>query len=152
MEFIHYTDHIKARAGKTKTFQVRNNRIQFRCTNCGAKRSIAIPPNLRRKNIQCHKCRKITKCILDKRKHRREAQSGKINLYMADGKQIEADLTDISPKGIGLKIPINVKKRHMLKPGNRVSFRCNWNRRLLSHGRYVIRNINERHIGFEKVM
>lgn len=150
MEFVHYTDRLKIRSGQTKVFRVRCNRMQFKCPDCGARRNFAIPPNLRRKTIQCHKCKKKTKCILDKRVHRRTSQTGKIDILLANGQEIEANLVDVSPTGIGVKIPPNIKKTKTLKLGARVDFRCSWNSRLLGHGGYVVKNINERQIGFEK--
>ena len=150
MEFVHYTEYLLAKSGPTKVFRVRCNRMQFKCPKCGARRNFAIPQNLRRKNIQCHKCKQNTKCILDKRIHRRVSQSGKIDLILDNGQEIAANIIDISPTGIGVKIPLNAKKTQTLKIGERVTFRCSWNSRLLGHGRYVVKNINARQIGFEK--
>jgi uncharacterized paraquat-inducible protein A len=124
--------------------------MQFKCPNCGARRNFSIPQNVRRKNIQCHKCQKNTKCILDKRVQRRTSQSGKISILLANGREIEANIIDISPTGIGVSIPLSIKKTHPLKRGDRVNFRCNWNSHLLGNARYVVKNINERQIGFEK--
>ncbi len=151
MEFVHYTDRLRERAGKTKVFRVRSNRMQFKCPNCGARRNFAIPPNLRRKNIQCHKCKQNTKCILDKRVHRRTSQGGKIDILLGNGQSIEAYIIDISPTGLGVKIPLSIKRKQPLKLGDRVEFRCSWNSRLLGHGRYVVKNISERQTGFEKI-
>lgn len=151
MEFVHYSDLLRSRAGQTKVFQVRQNRMRFKCPNCGAQRNFSVPPNLRRKNIKCHKCTKKTTCILNRRIHIRESQTGKIDVIFANGKEIEANIIDLSPRGIGVKIPINVRKSQRLKLGDRVNFRCSWNHRLLGHSRYVVKNINERQIGFEKI-
>ena len=151
MEFIRRTYYEKTRANKTKIFRVRNNRVQFKCTHCGAKRSISVPPNLLRKSIKCHKCQKITKCILNKRICNREPHCGKLYLTMFGGKELEVHLVDISETGIGVDIPIGATRSRMLKLGDLVSFRCTWNRHLLGANRYVVRNIKERHIGVEKI-
>ena len=150
MEFVHYTDYLMDRSCQTKVFKVRCNRMQFKCPKCGARRNFAIPQNLRRKNVQCHKCKQNTKCILDKRIHRRVSQSGQISLLLANGQEIEVNIIDISPTGIGVKIPAKIKKAQTPKMGERVTFRCSWNSHLLGHGRYVVKNISERQIGLEK--
>ncbi|MCK5604700.1 hypothetical protein KAR91_22615, partial [Candidatus Pacearchaeota archaeon] len=62
--------------GKTVNFRVINNRMQFRCSTCGAKRNFPVPANLRRKNMRCHKCGVVTKCMLNRRAIPRELQSG----------------------------------------------------------------------------
>ncbi len=79
------------------------------------------------------------------------AQCGKIYLTTVDGEELEVTLVDVSDKGIGLEIPFEAVRARKLNLDDRISFRCTWNRRLLSNGLYVVKNIRERHVGVEKV-
>ncbi len=137
--------------GKTITFRVVNNRMQFRCSACGAKRNITVPPKLRRKNMRCHKCDKITKCVLNRRLRPRELHSGKIYLSTIEGKEIEVNLYDISATGIGMDIPIGAARSRLLKIGTQVRLRCTWNPHLLGRSRYEVKNIQERRVGVKKM-
>ncbi len=105
----------------------------FYCPRCGCKKSSYITT---RKTHQCSKCKYHVSLTTD--------------LILDNGQEIAANIIDISPTGIGVKIPLNAKKTQTLKIGERVTFRCSWNSRLLGHGRYVVKNINARQIGFEK--
>ncbi len=137
--------------GKTKTFRVIKNRLQFRCLNCGAKRTFAIPPHLRGRNIRCHKCGEITKCSFNRRVTLRELQSGKAVLITDQGIEVDIFLTDMSIKGIGFELPVRAARARVIKIGDQVRLSCRWNRRLLSGSRFVVQNINGQRVGVKKV-
>lgn len=81
--------------GKKKVIRVINNRMQFKCVSCMAKRSVPVLPNIRSKNIRCHKCGAITNCLLDRRITPRERQSGKAILITEEGRGIAVNIHDV---------------------------------------------------------
>jgi transcription elongation factor Elf1 len=130
---------------KTKTFRVISGRMHFVCFSCGNKRMISVAPSARRQSVHCQKCGELTRCVLNRRVEPREAQSGKVLLYLADGRPLEVDLFDISRNGVGFDVsPRDAAK---LVPGRDVQLRCPWNPNLFGNGRYVIRTINGRRVG-----
>ena len=135
----------------TTTFQVINNRFLFRCTNCGAKRRLSAPPHLRRKNIRCFKCGELNKCGFNRRTTPRQQQSGKALLITKDGRELDITLTDISSRGIGLELSIKAMRSRAIKVGDPVQLICNWNPRLFSGCRFVVRNIKEQRVGVKKL-
>jgi hypothetical protein len=66
------------------------------------------------------------------------------------GKELEVDLRDLSFGGIGLEIPVGTSYNHQFKIGQKVHLKCSWNSTLVSHGRFVIKNITGRRIGLAK--
>lgn len=137
--------------GKTKTFRVLNNRLQFRCLSCGAKRTFAVPPHLRQRTIRCHKCGETTKCSFNRRVTLRELQSGKAVLTTDQGRDVDIFLTDISTKGVGFELSIRDARTHVLKIGDQIKLNCSWNQRLLGGDRFVVQNINGQRVGVKKV-
>ena len=65
-----------------------------------------------------------------------------------DGREMNIDLTDISPSGVGFTISSGSKGVSL---GQEVRLKCTWTSRLLDQGRYVVRNIKGRRIGAESV-
>lgn len=133
---------------KTKSFNVVDGRFHFKCSSCQTRRLAAAPLRLRKRSFKCHRCKQITRCILNRRTAQREQQFGKAVLRCTDGREIEVDLVDISLYGIGFDAHHNDLRR--ISIGQTYELRCNWNPRLLSDGRYVIRTINNRRVGAEK--
>lgn len=134
---------------RTKIFRVLNNRLQFLCPYCNAKRSIAVQSDLRRRRIRCLKCQVITQCILNRRTISRETQAGKCVMITNQGKEIEVDLHDISLNGLGCDLPLKAVRSVFLS--QEIQFKCSWNPRLLSGSRFVVRSIKGRRIGAEKI-
>ena len=139
--------------GKMIVFRVINNRMQFKCAVCAAKRNFPIQANIRSKNMRCHKCDTITRCLLNRRITPRELHSGKAIMITSEGKEIAVIIHDISMNGgIGLDIPIRAARARMVKPGEEVRFNCKWNPRLLGSGRFIVINTNGQRIGIKKVL
>lgn len=137
--------------GKTRNFNVINNRIQFKCPACGARRNSALPPTLRKKNIRCHKCNEVVRCIFNRRVNPRVSHLGKIEMVTRDGKNLDVNLRDISARGIGLDIPIGSLRSRKIAIGHKVRFKCRWNPRLLDTGYYVVKTIKDQRIGLQKL-
>lgn len=133
---------------KTITFRVINNRLLFKCTFCQAKKMISLPKDIHRKSIRCHKCGELSHCFLNHRLTFRESQAGKAVLVLNDGREVNIDLNDISPGGVGFEIPSGSRGVSL---GQEVRLKCTWNSRLLNQGGYVVRNIKGRRIGVELV-
>jgi len=136
--------------GKAKEYRVVNNRMLFRCPECGAKRNSAVH-NVRKKSIRCHKCEVIAKCLFNRRINQREFQSGKALLITRGGKELEVSLFDISLSGVGFELPLGVSYARLLTIGQEVQLRCNWNARLFPHGRFIVQSIKGRRIGVKKI-
>ncbi len=132
---------------KTKSFNVVEGRFHFKCSACQAKRLAAAPLKVRKRSFKCHKCKQITRCILNRRTALREQQYGKALLRSSDGHEFEVDLVDISLHGIGFDVHYNNLRR--LTVGKSYDLRCSWNPRLFADGRYVIKTINNRRVGAE---
>lgn len=135
--------------GKTRTFHVIGNRIQFKCQECKAKRNVPVLPKIRRKNIRCHNCGSSLSCILNRRVIQREAQAGRAAIITNDGREIDVDLHDISLGGVGFDVPSQAVRLISLKQS--VKFKCSWNPTLLSRGRYIVTSINGRRIGVQNL-
>ncbi len=133
---------------KTQTFRVVNGRIHFRCYACQGRQMLAIPPGIRKRSIRCSKCGEVTRCNFNRRTIPREQQRGKIFMSVGDSNYIEVDLYDMSLNGIGFDISIrDIRKINL---GREIRFKCTWNPRLFSHGRYIVRSINGRRIGAQR--
>jgi hypothetical protein len=135
--------------GKTRTFRVISNRIQFICPTCRTRKFSMVPRVLRRKNMKCSKCSEVTRCILDRRTKPRELQSGKV-LMLTGGKELEVFLHDISIDGIGVDLPVRALRSGKLTTGREVRFKCSWNPRLIN-GNFVVNNVKDQRVGVEKV-
>lgn len=137
--------------GKTKIFKVTNNKIQFRCTECTAKRNLTIPQNIRRKNIKCHGCGELVKCVFNRRHTIRESLSGKIIATTHSGNDLDVDLYDLSQNGIGIDMPVKTARLNRLAIGNTIRFRCAWNPKMLPACNYIVKNIKGQRIGAQKI-
>ncbi len=133
---------------KTKTFRVVGGRIHFKCHACQNRRMVAVPPGVRKRSIRCNKCGEITRCDFNRREIPREQQRGKVLMSISDSSYIEVDLYDISLNGIGFDISIRDVRR--ISVGNEIQFRCTWNSKLFSQGRYIVRSIKGRRIGAQR--
>ena len=134
---------------KTQTFQVVGGRIRFKCHACQSIRMLAIPNQVRRRSIRCHKCGEITQAGFNRRLVQREQQKGKVLISASDGTYIDVDLVDISQNGIGFDMAIRDIRK--VAVGKEVQFRCTWNSQLLSQGRYIVRSIKGRRVGAERI-
>ena len=125
--------------------RVENGRIHFKCPSCLKRTTLAIPPNVCRKNITCHNCGETSPCNLNRRMERRNQQSGKAFLTTSEGRVIDVELVDISVRGVGFHIaPKDLAK---VTEGKEVNLRCAWNPKIFTRGKYVIRSIVGQRIG-----
>ncbi|HKJ64044.1 MAG TPA: hypothetical protein VJ969_01485 [Desulfopila sp.] len=134
---------------RNKPYQVKDNRIRFKCEECGAKRTLAVPSNVRSRSIKCHRCGTFARCALNRRQYPRQQQTGKVVMILRGGKEITIDLHDISENGVGINTGPGGGR--MLRLKEEVQFKCNWNSRLFSSGRYVVKNIHGDRIGIKNV-
>lgn len=134
--------------GKTKMFRVLNNRIYFKCPDCGVRKYFSVPLEAKRRSIRCTKCGSTTNCLLNRRTKPRDRQAGKAVVILPSGREIDIDLHDISMDGIGFDLPFGIAK--LLRPKQLVSFRCAWNPSLIGNCRYVIKSIDGRRVGAQK--
>lgn len=135
---------------KTRTYKVVKNRMHFKCPLCGANRTLTVPPNVRRKNLRCHKCSETIKCLLNRRIANRDLQSGKVSMYTSDGEEFEVLLHDISKEGIGFELIAGGPRLRKLTAGKKVHFKCSWNSRLISDGKFEIKSVRGLRIGAQK--
>ncbi len=133
---------------KTQTFRVVSGRIHFKCYACQGRRMMTIPPTIRKRSLQCHKCGEITRCSFNRREIQREQQRGKVLASTRDGKSLEVDLYDISPRGIGFDVAARDIRK--ISVGTELQFRCNWNSKLFSQERYVVRSIKGQRVGAQR--
>ena len=131
--------------------KVINNRMQFRCSKCRIKRYLPVQTKIRRKRVQCQKCGAITIVSLNRRLVPRQSQSGKVVMIACDGQTIDVNIFSISDNGIGVEIPANMIRSHVIKVGEKFHFECNWNPRLLRNSSFIIKNIYGQRIGLEKI-
>jgi len=133
--------------GKTKSFRVENGRMLFKCHLCQSKRMVAVAPGVRTRSLRCSKCGESTRCIFNRRQAQREQQSGTVLAQTSDGRELMVDLFDISLKGVGFEL--SIRDINKIAIGRDVQFKCTWNPRLFSQGRYVVRSITGQRIGVE---
>ena len=101
-------------------------------------------PELKR-SIRCHKCKKLTRCVLNRRLESREQQLGKVLLTITSGRELDASLYDISPHGVGFNMSIRDVKK--ISVGMAINLRCPWNQNLLGYGHYIVTSIRGHRIG-----
>lgn len=135
---------------RTLVFKVVRNRMQFKCPHCGVRRSLSVPPSVRRKSLRCHKCGETVRCSLNRRAYPRESLSGKMMMIMPEGEELEVYLTDMSPNGAGFDLSISAIRRNKIAVGKEVRFSCSWGKHLLGSGTWVIVNFKGQHIGVKK--
>lgn len=132
---------------KTKIVRVINGRFHFCCAECKAKRMIAVPAGVRKRSFRCHKCKEVTRCVLNRRVYNREQQLGKVLMKNSDGSEIEVYLADISRYGIGFDAKFNDLRR--IAVGKSITFTCPWNPSLLDSGRFIVKSIKGQRVGAE---
>ena len=131
--------------------KVINNRMQFMCSKCRTKRNLPVQANIRRKRVRCKKCGAITICNLNRRLVPRRSQSGNAVMIASDGQTIDVKIFNISDNGIGVEIPPNMIRSHVIKVGKKFRFECNWSRYFLRNSSFIIKNIYGQRIGLEKI-
>lgn len=132
---------------QSRIFQVKDSRFIFRCHQCQTKRALSVPPDIRSKEIKCHRCGALSRCILNRRLEKRQLQSGKALMVLPGGKEIEIDLHDISARGVGFNLLPNESTK--LSVTDEIQFSCDWNPRLFPRHKYIVRNIRGRRVGTE---
>ena len=137
---------------RTQNFKVVRNRMLFRCPICNVKRSISVPPGIRKKNLRCHKCGETVKCMLNRREYPRETLSGKLTMVTPEGKEIDVLLSDKSAGGAGFDMSLSAIRKNKIAKGLEVQFRCNWSPTLIGSGSYVVMNVNGQRIGVKKII
>lgn len=137
--------------GRTKDFQVTENRVFFKCPTCGAQKTLTVPHDLRQISTHCHKCGEITRCRLNRRFRSREQQTGKVMLVTDDRREFEIHLNDLSDTGVGFEIPLGVARAHIVSLGDVISFRCSWNQHLLGSNRFMVKSVRGQRVGAKKL-
>ena len=130
---------------KTKSFRVVNSRFHFKCGECQTKRMMSISSAIRKRSIRCHKCKELTRCVFNRRLESREQQLGKVLLTITGGRELDANLYDISPHGVGFNVSIRDLKK--ISVGMTINLRCPWNHTLLGYGPYIVTSIHGDRIG-----
>lgn len=133
---------------RTKEFKVINNRLLFKCPNCGKKRSYTIL-NLRRKTLRCVGCGEQTRCVFDRRPEMRQSQSGQLKVTTREGKAFDVTIRDLSSAGIGFEVRKGKDARYM-KVGSAVTLACHWNPAMIPKAQYVVRYVSGFRIGVKK--
>ena len=114
---------------KTKEFRVYDNRLLFKCPECGKRRNYNFP-SIRRKTIKCDGYGEQTKCLFNSRPELRESQSGFLTLKTKGGKERTVIMHDISSRGIGFEVQKG-KELRSPKKGQEISPTSNWNPRMI---------------------
>jgi hypothetical protein len=130
---------------KTKEFRVFDNRLLFKCPQCGKRRTYNFP-SVRRKTITCTDCGEKTRCLFNRRPQLRDSLSGLLLLKTRNGKEIEVMMRDISSGGIGFEVKKG-KDLRSIKRGQEISLMCNWNPRIIPKSRFKVQNINGFRVG-----
>lgn len=134
---------------RTKTFRVENGRTLFKCPLCQGKRMFTVPSGVRTRSLRCSKCGETTRCIFNRRLIPRDQQHGAVLLQTGDGREITADLADISPHGVGFDL--GFRDANKVNVGRDIYLKCPWNPALFSNARYVVRSIKGQRVGVEKI-
>lgn len=134
---------------RSKTYRVIDSRFHFKCDECRARRSLAVPPAARSKTVKCHKCGTVTRCALNRRGLRREHQSGKAVMTLIGGREFPIDIRDVSFAGVGVNVAPGSGR--MLNVRWEVRLECTWNSSMFSRGRYIIKNIHGDRVGIQNV-
>ncbi len=135
---------------KSQTYKVINNRIQYKCVECHAKRNLPVPPNVRSRSVRCHKCGELSRCKLNRRQNPRQLQSGKVIVITRQKREIEVQLHDISPEGVGFDVAVGAT-RSSIALKQEIKFRCGWNPRLFGRGQFIVQNIKGNRIGAQNI-
>jgi hypothetical protein len=134
---------------RTKTFRVENGRTLFKCPVCQGKRMFTVPSGVRTRSLRCSKCGETTRCIFNRRLMPRDQQHGAVLLQTGDGREITADLADISLHGVGFDLGFRDANKVIV--GRDIYLKCPWNPALFSNSRYVVRSVKGQRVGAERV-
>jgi len=134
---------------KSRSFRVENGRTLFKCQSCRKKRMLAVPSGVRMRSLRCSTCGEITRCIFNRRLIPRDQQYGTVLVHTGDGREITADLADLSVRGVGFDLGIRDANR--VTVGRDIYLKCPWNPALFNNSRYVVRSIKGQRVGAEKV-
>jgi hypothetical protein len=137
--------------GKTKDYQVLENRIFFQCPACKTKRTYTIAHDLRQISVHCYKCGDKSMCRLNRRFRYRTQQAGKVLLVTQAGREFEINLNDLSENGVGFDVPIGISRAHVVSLGEEVRLRCSWNPHLFGNSRFVVQNVRGQRVGAKKI-
>ena len=132
---------------RSRSFQVIDGRILFKCPSCRSKKRVSITPGIRRRSVFCQKCGEKTFCVFDRRGIVRTNQCGRI-LLLVDSDRVEVNLFDISTNGAGFEMDIRSKLK--IEVGKQIGLYCSWNPNLFSRGYYVVRSVRGFKIGVER--
>ena len=132
---------------KSRTFQVNEGRMFFKCPFCKFRKIVAVTSGLRRKSVCCQKCGEKTFCALNRRQVERISQSGRVLLLVGDD-TAEVNMLDISINGVGLEM--NIRSGLKVVVGREVKLKCNWNPRLFSQERYIVKSVRGFKVGLER--
>ena len=130
---------------KTKEFRVYDNRLLFKCPECGKRRNYNFP-SVRRKTIKCNSCGEQIRCLFNRRPELRETQSGLLTLRTKEGKEITVIMRDISSRGIGFEVQKG-KDLRSIKKGQEISLISNWNPRMIPKTQFRVQNITGFRVG-----
>jgi hypothetical protein len=132
---------------KSRTFQVNEGRMLFKCSSCKFKKTISVVPGLRRKTVGCQRCGEITFCAIDRRRAQRTNQGGRVFVVVGSN-TVEVNLLDISLKGVGLEM--NVRSRLKIVVGQEIILKCSWNPLLFKQERYIVKSVRGIKVGLER--
>ena len=132
---------------KSRTFQVNEGRMFFKCPFCQFRKVMGVASGLRRKSICCQRCNEKTFCVLDRRRLDRTKQSGRV-LLLVSNTTAEFDLLDVSTNGVGLEI--NIRSGLKISVGQEIRLKCSWNPHLFGQERYIIKSVRGLRIGLER--
>ncbi len=131
---------------KSKVFHVKEGRMFFKCPVCQYRRVVAVSANQRRRSVLCRGCGQKISCVFNRRHVERASQSGRV-LLLVGGIQTEVNLFDISGTGVGFEL--DARAGIKLSVGREIEFKCSWNPRLFSQGRYVVKSMRGLRVGAE---
>jgi hypothetical protein len=132
---------------KSRTFQVNEGRMFFKCPFCKFRKIVTVTPGLRRKSVCCQKCGEKTFCALNRRRVERTSQSGRVLLLVGED-TAEVNMLNISINGVGLEM--NIRSGLKVAVGREVKLKCNWNPRLFSQERYIVKSVRGFKVGLER--
>ena len=130
---------------KTKEYRVFDNRLLFKCPQCGKRRNYNFPSE-RQRTIKCAGCGEKTRCLFNRRPELRDSQSGLLTLKTRNGKEITVMMRDISSRGIGFEVQRG-KDLRLIKKGQEISLTCPWNPRMIPKNRFKVQYIKGFRVG-----
>jgi len=132
---------------KSRTFQVNEGRVLFKCPSCKSRKIISVVPGLRRKTVCCQRCGDKTFCAIDRRQTQRTNQGGQV-FVVVGSHTTEVNLLDISIKGVGIEM--NIRSRLKIVVGQEIILKCTWNPLLFKQERYIVKSVRGIKVGLER--